>query len=118
MEIINKLHAKLNWFSGICSVVYGLICASNPTPETVAVITTPVYFLSAAIFYFLMYCLWTSYTWQQKTVVFVKFAFVFIISTNAFNFSYMAIHKVSYTEADAVIGRFVNGAAYYCPFLP
>lgn len=124
MNILNTISSRLNRYSLIGSFLYGLLCAFSATPEIFRVIGYVAYFLSAALFYFTMYVLYTIYkepilnlrhNFLKKSLPFLlKFSF-FI---TAINIIYMVIYRVSFSEAVDQIANYIGTFFYYIPFLP
>jgi len=124
MKILDFLITKLNWFSVIGSLVYGLFCASFPTPEVVAVIGHVAYFLSAALFYFFMYVLYSIHKesiLKLRNNFFKKFVLgclIFCLIVLMVSMIYMFVYHVSYSEAVDVLATHISTFFYYIPFLP
>lgn len=121
LDRLGFLKSKLNYFSVIGSVLYGLFCASNPTPEVVAVIGYVLYFLLAATFYFAMYVVY-SQSKQLSWLHILKSACKLIVGifgliTTA-SVLYMLFNQVSYDCATSVIASYIGNFFYYLPFLP
>lgn len=124
MKLFAFLKTKLNRFSIIGSVLYGLFCASFSTPEVVAVIGHILYFLSAALFFFAMYILFSEHKalgsclWKNK----MRYSGIFIVGVTIFSVTtssmYMIVNHVSYSVAVDAVANSVGNFFYYIPFLP
>lgn len=118
------VQSKLNRYSMIGSLLYGLFCVSCPTPEVIEVIGSVLYFLSAASFYFVMYIFYSenkelfTYMWSHKTRTLFMLIFGFFIVINSIILLYMLLHKVSYEYAGDMVASYVGQIFYYMPFLP
>lgn len=118
MITISEKFNSLGWVSITGAIIYGLFCASNPTPEVVVVIGPILYFFSAATFYLMLCILWKSYSLRHKTLFFLKFAVAWLTTTICANLLYSHLHQVSYQHAEFVIAMYYNNFLYYLPFLP
>lgn len=124
MKALAFLRTKLNSFSIIGSLVYGLFCASFPTPEVVAVIGHIAYFLSAALFYFSMYVLYSenkelvSRLWKNKIRNSGIFIFGLTIVCVPANCIIMVVNHISYDAAADILANYLGNFFYYIPFLP
>jgi len=124
MKTLEFVETKLNGFSIIGSLVYGLFCAFFSTPEVVAVIGYIAYFLAAALFYFAMYVLYSEHKelisrlWKKK----IRSGGIFIVGLMTFfcslTFIYMIVNHVPYFVAGDMMATDVSHFLYYIPFLP
>ena len=124
MKVLDFLVTKLNRFSVVGSLVYGLFCASFPTPEVVAVIGYIAYFLSAALFYFAMYVFYSMY---KESILKLRHNFfkkivlgllMFYLIVLVVSMVYMFVYHVSYGEAVDMLATHISTFFYYIPFLP
>jgi hypothetical protein len=112
------LKSKLTYFSVIGSILYGLMCASYPTPEVVAVIGHVAYFLSAALFYFAMYVICSPCSFKKIIKIFAGCILSFMAMILFTSIIYMQINNAPYIEANDVVTIFFSRILYYLPFLP
>lgn len=123
MKVV-PLRSKFNKASIIGSLIYGLFCASFPTPEVVAIIGRIPYFLTAALFYFSMYVLYSEHKelvsdlWKNKLRTIGIFIGGLTVVLTTVNVIYMVANHVSYNVAGDAIANYLYTFFYYIPFLP
>lgn len=115
---------KLNRFSIIGSLIYGLLCVVSAGPQVINTIGYTGNFLCAALFYFVMYQLYAEhkekfrYMWHTKIRTICIVMGGLIIASNLATIIYMLINHVSYDVANEVIANYMYTFFYSIPFLP
>lgn len=112
------LVSKINIYSVIGSIFYGLICVSNPTPEVVAVIGHPIYFLTAALFYFGLYVIYALSGWKKFLTGIGIFLLGYMIVIIGGTILYMIVQQAPYEYASDVVIMRICRVIYYMWFIP
>jgi hypothetical protein len=124
MKIAQYLKTKLNRFSIIGSLIYGLLCTSYPTPEIIAIIGCIPYFLSSGLFYFTMYILYSEHKafvsrlWENKIRNAGIFVLILFVVPNVASSIYMLTNHVPFNVAADRVATCISNFFYYIPFLP
>ncbi len=119
-----SVQSKLNRYSVVGSLVYGLVCVLTIASEISGPIEMVARFLSAALFYFVMYLLYvryketTRYLWAHKIRTVCVVVGGLVIAINLATIAYMLINHVSYIDANEAIAQYLGTFFYNIPFLP
>jgi len=91
------------------------------TPEITSKIIYVAGFISACLFYFAMYVLYTrrkKRTWLEIGKIVVKIFLLFALICYAGALAYALLFNMSYIKAFDLFVRHLSNFAYYIPFLP
>jgi len=123
MYTLSYLKSKINPVSVFFSVIYGIICVSVTinTPEITSKILYILGFISAVLFYFFMYVLYTNRryrTWKEVILCIFHTFFYVVFTIIAFSVGTMMLLKINYDEAVEVVTGCLSNILYYIPFIP
>ena len=123
MNIVKFLRSKLNKYSVIGSLVYGVICVTGTimTPEITSKTIYVLGFISACMFYFAMYVLYSrrkKRTWKELGMFIINIFIKYSIAHASLAMFYMVLFSISFGAAIDMVARHIADVGYYIPFLP